>query len=202
MSKHLLVIAPFIFSFEVVRRGDEIVSQAECILRGRNARALPVSLLVIASVFAVAFMMASTALGEPVPRATGNASFQGGTGLVSISLSVCDSSDELGEDRGKYTYSDTQGYFVMDVREVRVFDGNLAIFTGQATESTHPSIDLNEWIVQWVLDVGRPCEGMDCYQGTGNLCMEDAYSLVSSGEPPPWPWMIAIGGNINVQEPS
>ena len=178
------------------------MNEVESIIRRRSVKALSLGPLAVAFAFAIALMLVFTALGEPVPRATGNASFQAPIGIVSISLRVFDSSGELGEDRGEYMYSDPRGYFVLDVSEVGVFDGNMAIFAGQVTETTHPYIDLNEWMVTWVLDNGCPCEEMDCYTGTGNLCMEDAYSLVSSGEPPPYPWDIAVGGNINVQEPS
>ena len=178
------------------------MNEVESIIRRRSVRTLSLGPLAVVFAFGIALMLVSTALGGPVPRATGNASFMPPIGLVSISLSVFDSSDELGEDHGRYTYSDPRGYFVLDVSEVGVFDENMAIFAGQVTESTHPFIELDEWMVTWVLDNGCPCEEMDCYTGTGNLCMEDAYSLVSSGEPPPYPWDIAVGGNINVQEPS
>ena len=195
-----MMITPFVVHFEMVRGDGEMVGHTERILRNRKARALPMSILMIASVFAVVFMMVSTVWGEPVPKATGSASVYNGEEEVAIKFTVFDTSDLLGGDRGKFTYADHYGSYELDVVETKVVDHDYAVFAGLAIESNHPKVPVGQWMVVYVWDGGEPGVKVDRYVDERAEDKNEAYSLVHDATPPSSPFIV-LGGNINVLLP-
>lgn len=157
---------PFLVHFEVVRRRGGMVGQVERILRRRNVRALPISLLMTASVLAVAFMMVSTVWGEPVPRtrAIGNATliWEGIEGPVTVKFKVYQVTPEDYGDSGAFSFSREDGqYFEIDVVHMKVHFETLAVFTGPVTDADYPEMAPGLWIVVWAADNDDPGSRID-----------------------------------------
>lgn len=137
--------------------------QVERVLRRRRARALPISILTIASVLAVAFMMVSTVLGAPVPKAIGNVTFSCGVveTPVTMKFTAFQTTPEDCGDRGTFKFSyqdDLEGerYFEFDVIHVNVPTQTEACFTGPVTHADYPDIIPGLWVVVYVRDGGVP----------------------------------------------
>ena len=144
-------------------RGDEMEGRVERILRRRRARALPIGILTIASVLAVAFMMVSTVLGAPVPKAIGNVTFSSGIveSPATMKFTAFRTTPEDCGDRGTFRFSyqdDLEGerYFEFDVIHVNVPTQTEACFTGPVTHADYPDIIPGMWVVVYVRDGGVP----------------------------------------------
>ncbi len=178
------------------------MGQVEEVLRRRNARALSVSLLMVVSTFAVAFMIVSAVSGSPFSNAKGKATCERyNTGdIFTIRFVAQDSSDTPGDDNGMFRYEDVNGYYRLRVDYVRVLSPEHAVFTGYVTDTTHPQIGIDEWIVIWVWDKdeANPDES-DCYADHEADVQEYAYLVVDNGAVPPQVNVdMVVSGDINV----
>jgi hypothetical protein len=183
------------------------VNQVERILRRRRARALPTSILMTASVLAVAFMMASTVWGAPVPKAIGNVTFSCKIteAPVTMKFTAFQTTPEDGGDRGtfKFSYQDdleSERYFEFDVIHVNVHTQTEACFTGPVTYADYPDITPGLWVVVYVRDGGVPGYEDGFGYGIAENGQEEAIEWANYGS---LPILIAkiTSGNIQVSLP-
>ena len=157
------------------------------------------SLLLTTSAIAMAVMMVSTAWGGAVPKATGSATIERSPGGATFTVELVAFDYGASGDRGMFTYTDDNGYYVLKVASTRILaESMMAIFTGPVVEGNYPGIGIGTWVVIMVLDGGEPAYGADgCMgwlQSGETAALNDVATLTDS----PYGWLYAIEGNIQV----